>query len=186
MKSAVYGRTIPTCPVSQRCGGGSTLFAEMWATRYACRSHLAHNQIMKTSIAFCLLVGVFAFGVRARAHTVDPRTFFTSIQGDYEIVSAGGQPPHAETKDASIAVGASEVTWVMPYCTDIGCDPGYYAYSPDALRLDEPTPGQFVMAARDGSAFEWKVAGSQVVFRNLKYPSATGTQVLEHVLKAKP
>jgi hypothetical protein len=127
----------------------------------------------------------------APGDSMAPRDFFSLIQGDYTVVSAGGSPPAEINTGASVNLDSSpgiSTIWA-PYCWPTGvCDPGEidiaYATTQVLHKNLSANDDLYTILYQNGSTlehFSWEIAGAHSTLRNFQYNFNGKTVCLEHV-----
>ncbi len=123
---------------------------------------------------------------------VTTRVFFESIKGNYKILKAGGQEPHAnEVGLVELESGQSVLTF--GFCPPSGgCDPGYNFFDDVKTKVYQmPIPeggAVFTILSDDGgkaTKFTWSIKSDGIVsLKNFQYVMPGGSVVvLEHLAK---
>ncbi len=121
---------------------------------------------------------------------VDAKAFLESVQGAYQIDSAGGHVPAPENNQAEVFADVDEGILTMPFCGTNGlCDPGYVDLSYSRTTADRVDfgPDHYVVEFNTSFGakkyrYTWENESGRVTFTNYQYLLGTQVTQLQHIL----
>ncbi len=148
-------------------------------------------QAQDCTTAACRAIEVVATTGKAPGDVVDATKFLPSLEGTYQLVSAGGAPPKENDDKAEVdsISDPTETAFYFPYCTPAGCDLGYVGFQYTGVTITHENLGVgrdiYTLlkynAAKVLLHYDWEVNGTDLTFRNHQYALTGGKVALEHV-----
>jgi hypothetical protein len=145
---------------------------------------------MKRVLFGLILLSVFAqaedLGVQ-----VDTESTLKVLQGDYAIQKVDRKLPKEDNEEGSVAFGAKETVFTLPYCAPGGsvCDPGfvYLPYDKTKTYRKDVKAKHFVLTFLNDDAgvklrYRWENDNGRITFTNFQYDDAGKVRALEYQL----
>lgn len=153
------------------------------------------KSILILAFSFLHLV-TFALDSEDLGTLEDTSSFFSEIQGRYQILIAADQVPKEDNKWGYVSVEEEEGLMVLPYCHKTGnvCDPGFRSFPLEETvlykKVFEPGYEKYTLLLTESDKtyrYTWEVRNRIVHFLDTQYTLVSGEVFpLEFIMEKAP